>query len=195
MSSAFIKLGNVQALQYGGYGGGTSGPVGGYFPTSQLVGANINWAAGGSPAAGTTGNNTTVVAGTVYWVQLLNDSNATITGIDILTGGTGGTDKWIAAIYSSTGVLLANSALAGVTAGTANNHTALPLTSTYNLVGPGVYFIAMQSNGTTATVQTYTVPNSPFITGSVAGTFGTLPATITPGTTYTNNKGPICCTY
>ena len=196
--SAFTKLANLMTNGVSGFNGGNV--TNGYAPASQLVGFNINWAAGGAPAAGTTGNNTSTVAGTLYWVQLINDSNCTITGIDVLTGTTGGTDKWIAALYyysgsGTTASLVANSALAGTTAGTANNHTTLPLTSTYTLIGPGIYFVALQSNGTTATFQSYNVANSPFITGSQTGTFGTLPASLTFGSSYNNNKGPICCTY
>ena len=123
---------------------------------------------------------------------------ATITGIQALIGGTGGTDKFIYELHDSAGVLVATTALAGVTAGTAGTWQQIPFTSTVALV-PGTYFIVLQSNGTTATPAMYNFPapaaaTTPLITGSVAGTFGTS-ANFTPATTYTANLGPVASLY
>lgn len=181
----------------GGVNGGAGGlqASGGQIPINQLTGMNTNFAVGGPPASGTHGNNTTMVAGTTYWTQLFLDCNLTLTGVTALIGGTGGTDKWIVALYSSTGVLLANSALAGVTVGTANNIQNIPFTATYAAVGPAYYFIALQSNGTTAKFQSYTTPGSAFITGSATGTFATLINPLTVGSSYNNNVGPVSGVY
>jgi hypothetical protein len=65
--------------------------------------------------------------------------------------------------------------------------------TTVQLYGPAQYWIAIQGNGTAAgAIQT--IPASTFVdvlTNVVAGTFGTVPATITPPTTFTAGQGPI----
>lgn len=123
---------------------------------------------------------------------------ATITGIQALIGATGGTDKFIFELHDSAGVILATTALAGVTAGTAGTWQQIPFTSTVALV-PGTYFMVVQSNGTTATPAVFNFPapaaqTTPLITGSVAGAFGTS-ANFTPATTYTANLGPVASLY
>jgi len=70
---------------------------------------------------------------------------------------------------------------------------------TYTFLTPyaakaGPYFMVLQGNGTTAGAIA-TVAASTYVgitAGSIAGTFGTLPATITFPTTFTANKAPIC---
>ena len=123
---------------------------------------------------------------------------ALITGIQALIGATGGTDKFIYELHDSAGVLVATTALAGVTVGTAGTWQQIPFTSTVALT-PGTYFLVVQSNGTTATPSVYNFPapavaTTPLITGSVAGTFGTS-ANFTPATTYTANVGPVALLY
>jgi len=160
-------------------------------------------------------NNTskTMVAGTRYYSSFditapnppLNDGGAdqlspvtTLTGIQVLVGGTGGTDKWIAELHDVNGVLLATSATAGTTTAAAGTWQQLAFTSTLPLV-PGTYFLTIQSNGTTATLATYNFPapviaTTPLVTGSVTGTFGTG-ANFTPATTYTTAVGPVALPY
>lgn len=155
----------------------------------------------------------TMVAGTRYYssmnVQAPNPSAAdggsveaapvaTITGVQVLVGGTGGTDNWLVELHDSAGNIVATSALAGVVAGTANTWQQIAFTSTVSLV-PGLYYLTLQSNGTTATFADYNFPapvaqTTPLITGSVAGVFGTT-ANFTPATTYTANLGPVALLY
>lgn len=155
----------------------------------------------------------TMVAGTRYYSSIdVNAPNpsfadggaeqlapvATITGVQILVGGTGGTDNWLVELHDSNGVLVATSALAGVTAGTAARWQQIAFTSTVNLV-PGMYFLTVQSNGTTATLATYDFPapvanTAALITGSATGVFGTS-ANFTPATTYTAALGPVALLY
>lgn len=119
---------------------------------------------------------------------------ATVTGVNVLVGGTGGTDLWIAELHDSAGALVATSALAGVTAGTASTWQQIPFTATVALLA-GTYFIAIQSNGTTAKPATYNSPAlTSVLTGSATGVFGTS-ASITAPTTYTANLGPVCLLY
>jgi hypothetical protein len=66
-----------------------------------------------------TGTNTTVTANRAYVGQLNIPNRVTLTGAAYLIGTTGGTDKAVVALWDSTGKLLANSAKAGTTVGTA----------------------------------------------------------------------------
>lgn len=123
---------------------------------------------------------------------------ATITGVQLLVGSVGGTDSWIVELHDANGVLVATSATAGTTAGTAGTWQQIPFTSTVSLV-PGTYFIVVQSNGTTAHPAVYNFPapvaaTTPLVTGSVTGSFGTS-ANFTPATAYTVNVGPVALLY
>jgi hypothetical protein len=120
--------------------------------------------------------------------------NCTLTGIIFSIGTTGGTDKWIGALYSASGVLIASSPTAGITVGSANTKQKFAFNTPVAVTGPGSYFIALQSNGTIAKPLTMNNATEGFITGSTTGTFGTLP-TLTPGSTYAPAIGPYASTY
>ncbi len=132
----------------------------------------------------------TMVAGTRYYTSVVIGNPALLTGISTLVGGTGGTDLWVFELHGPTGLLLATTATAGTTAGTANTWQSIAFTATYNVTIPGTYWLVAQSNGTTAKIATYNSPTSPLLTGSATGTLGTA-ASITPPTTYTANLGPV----
>jgi len=144
-------------------------------------------------------NNTslTPVAGSRYYTSVsvgaTGSGNTTFTGISALIGATGGTDKFIYELHDSTGALVATTALAGVTVGTAGTWQQIPFTAPVS-IAPGNYFIVVQNNGTTARIATYNAPTSPLLTGSATGTFGTS-ASITPPTTYTAGVGPVATLY
>lgn len=149
----------------------------------------------GSVAYGSFGTSTTPVAGTIYWASLFLPRKMTATGLGYLIGGTGGTDKVIGALYSSAGVLLANSAIAGTTVGTNDTLQDLAFTTAYAVTAPGLYYVAIQMNGTTARFRS--VAASTFLnllTASATGVFGTLTALTVP-TTFTADKGPIAYIY
>lgn len=135
----------------------------------------------------------TTVAGTRYVVSVDIGSQTQITGIAALIGSTGGTDNLIVELHDSTGKLVATSALAGTLAGAANTWQRIPFTAPF-LAPAGLYFIAVQSNGTTAKLSGYNAPSSPLLTASATGTFGTS-AAITPPTTYTSGVGPVSALY
>jgi hypothetical protein len=117
-----------------------------------------------------------------------------ITGIEVFVGTTGGTDLWIVELHDSTGKLVANSALAGTTAGTANTWQQIPFVTPY-LAAPGQYFMTLIMNGTTAKFRAYISPGLTLLTQSASGgTFGTN-ASITPPTTYTASVGPVMLLY
>lgn len=133
------------------------------------------------------------VAGTRYYRNIVLGAPTTLTGISGLIGSVGGTDKWIFELHDSLGNSLVTTALAGVTVGAANTWQQIPFTAAY-LAPAGTYFIVVQSNGTTAKIAALNAPTSPLVTGSVAGSFGTV-AAFTPATTFTAGVGPIAITY
>lgn len=135
----------------------------------------------------------TTVAGTRYFSSWVLGSAASLTGIEVLVGGTGGTDLWIAELFDDTGALVATSSTSGTTAGTANIWQRLAFTAAYEAAA-GTYFLSIQSNGTTAKPAVYTSPGLPILTGSAAGTFA-VAASITAPTTYTASTGPMAMPY
>jgi len=160
----------------------------------------------GPTALASIGTNTTDVI--QLWVtDIFVPCNRLITTVGVLQGGTAGTDKILVAIYDAQGNLVASSALAGLALnGSANTFLELALAldgkgnskTSFQMYGPAQYYIAVQGNGTAAgaiqTIKTATYID--VCAGSVtAGTFGTLPATITVPTTFTADKGPIVYVY
>ena len=150
-------------------------------------------AAGGLWQLATAGTDTACSDGVSYFVEVNVPYNRTLTGLAYQVGSTGGTDKVIATLYSSAGAVLANSATAGATVGTAAQIQSVAFLSTYAAVA-GRYYASVTFNGTTAKFRTYPIPGSLFIAGSEAETFGTV-TNITPGTTFTADKGPLCYLY
>ncbi len=149
-------------------------------------------------ASGTAGggDNTACTSGTLYYASIWIPGDITITGIEYLIGNTGGTDKVIASLHDETGTLLANSAVAGATVGTASQLQQLALTAPYSFGGPGLVLVGLTFNGTTAkfsTIPAFTHLNT--LAGSATQTFGT-PASFVPSTTtFTVAKGPIAALY
>lgn len=140
---------------------------------------------------------TVPAATTMYCTEIDLPFSKYATGLADLLGTVGGTDKHIVALYDATGNLLANSATAGTTAGTASTYEQIPFTSKYYMVGPAVYYGCLQTNGTTATVRMLvTSTQDGYTTKGVTGqTFGTVPATITVPTTFTTAVGPYWQVY
>lgn len=146
----------------------------------------------GSVAYSSLGTNTTDVNGQVWVTSFQLPVDMTVTNIHCLQGGTATTDSVIFSLYSSSGALLGNTALAGTALSGANTFLSAALTTPY-VAKAGAYFIGVQGNGTAAGAIR-TVAASTYLTvasTSVSGTFGTLPA-ITPPTTFTADKAPIC---
>jgi len=153
---------------------------------------NISLGGGALTAAGT---STTHVAGTLNISEIFVPHWNTWKGISVLNGATVGTDNMLVALYGSTGVLLANSAVAGTLSAGASTFQArdflIPAT-----LPPGRYFIGVQSNGTTATSNRLVAANGVnVLTASSTGTFGTVPATITVPTTFTTAVGCVAQLY
>jgi hypothetical protein len=136
-------------------------------------------------------NGTTLSATTMYCSEIDVQGSKYVTGLADLLGSTGGTDKHLVVLYDATGNLIANSAVAGQTAGTASTYEQIPFTSKYYLVGPAKYYACLQTNGTTATVRMLiTSVQDGVTTKGITDVFGTIPATIVVPTTFTTAVGP-----
>lgn len=141
------------------------------------------------------GTSAVHVAGTWYRSEVFVPHIALWTGIKVLNGATVGTDNLMVALYDSSGVLITNSAVAGVLSAGANAFQDVAFLIA-PLLMPGRYFVAVQCNGTTATTRRQAAANGGnTMTQSATGTFGTVPASFTPPTTFTADVGPIACLY
>lgn len=141
--------------------------------------------------------STAPVAGTTYFGEIVVPYNRASQGACILNGGTVGTDNHLVALYDYQGNLVANSAVAGALAAGVSLLQCFAWVTPVELAGPATYYLAVQSNGTTATLGLYVTGNvgSSYVTGSVTGTFGTIKQTIAPGNSFTTAKGPIGTLY
>lgn len=152
-----------------------------------------NW----QPVAATSGTDTTPASGTQFVTSIYLPVSMTLTGVSYLIGSQGGTDKVYVVLYSSSGAVLANSALTdgGATVGTAANVQALNFTSTYAAKGPGRYYVGVSMNGNTARLRTIPAHCQAGLWGNtVSQSHGTV-AAITPMTTFTADKAPIVFVY
>lgn len=149
----------------------------------------------GNTALTAMGTSSVHVAGTLYVSEIFVPHWNTWKGLSMLNGTTASTDNFLVALYGSNGALLANSAVAGTVASGASTFQARDFLNPITLP-PGRYFAAVQCNGTTAHSNKFVSANGPIIlTTSVAGTFGTVPATITTPTTFTTAVGVVCALY
>lgn len=165
-------------------------------PSGAFAGVNTDvyqYALNFVPRTSTIGTDTTPVIGTMYIGAILEPTSGTNTGISYLVGSVGGTDSVIVSIFDGvTGALVARSNPAGTLVGTAATMQRVPMTAPVNLVGPNLYFVGLQFNGTTARFRTVPIGTSSAF--SETGTFGTK-TTITPTTTFTANTSPVCIFY
>lgn len=145
----------------------------------------------------TSGTDTACSNGTAYVGSIFVPFRMKVTGVQYLVGSVGGTDKVVASIHDAAGALIANSATAGATVGTAAQTQQVALTSTVTLPGPASYFLALTFNGTTAkfrTIPAFCNAGNGVIGNSVTQTFGT-PAAFTAPTTFTADKVPVASLY
>lgn len=165
---------------------------GGVAETTQALGLTT-WPV----ASATSGTDTACTNGTLYYASVRVPGSCLVTGISYLIGSVGGTDKVIASIYDISGTLIANSAIAGVTVGTAANLQAVPFTTPILLDAPNFFLLAFTFNGTTAKFRS--VPafcGGGMMAGSATQTFGTVTSTITVSATqFTADKAPAAFLY
>lgn len=153
-------------------------------------------ALGSAALTGYETNGVAQTAGTFNLIDIYVPYYNTWTGIAALQGTTVGTNKLIGAIWGSSGALIANSAVAGVTTSGASTFLNLPFTAKVNLA-PGRYILGVQADGATDTLRhVLTANGQAWSTGTQAGTFGTVPATLTTvPVTFTTAVGPIVQLY
>jgi len=201
-SNALVSIGggsNTLALNSTAWGITSAGV---YSGLSYTGAPTVIWAAGGSTVLATSGTDVACANGTRFWVELNIPYKVSLTGIAYLVGSVGGTDSVVVQLHNSAGVEVATSkktgANHGAIVGTAAQFQSCPFyvgaSATPYVAAPGKYFVSVQFNGTTAKFRAYPIPGSKFITGTAAGTWNTA-ANITPGTTFTADKGPIIMTY
>lgn len=146
----------------------------------------------GSVAYASLGTDTADADGQLWITDIFVPFSKRITKIAFLQGGTATTDKTLVALYDAAGTLLSNSAVAGVTLSGANTFQEQTLLTPLDVYGPTQLYVAIQGNGTAAgairTMAANTWVNR--CTGSIAGTFGTVPSTITVPTAFAATKGP-----
>lgn len=157
----------------------------------------VIWATGGSVVLATAGNDTAPTDGPRWWTEVQIPYKIELTGINYLVGSVGGTDSVVVELFNSAGTVVARSIATDTEAAdlveTAANFQSVAFSTVYT-ADPGKYYISLQFNGIIARFRTYTIPGSPFVTDTSAGTFKTG-ASITIVTTFTANQGPIASVY
>ena len=162
------------------------------FPTHLLA----IYTAGGAPQAVTDGSSQAADDGDRHFSQIYVPYTATVTGIFYLVGATGGTDSVVCELFDASGDLVpgattvASATASGDIVGTAAEIQNIAFTDGAITIAPGVYYVSVQFDGTTATYAAYEVAGSMFVADEDDGTAWT-PASITPGTAYVDAKGPI----
>lgn len=171
---------------------------GGVISNSNIPGV---FAGGYIPATAESGTDLAGAEKKLWVTSLWLPVNKVITGIGVLLGAGGGTDKTIFALFDSAGVKVANTSetTEGTVVGTEKTVQEIAFTSTYAADGPGLYFIGITSNGTTGKFRTIPAncAGSNVFAGEVAlATKNTILSTAyTMPTTFTGGKGPICWVY
>lgn len=142
------------------------------------------------------GTNSTLTANSTYCTEIDIGSSKLLTGLAPHVGTTGGTDKWTVGLYDQGGNLVANSAAAGATVGSAYSWQATAFTSPYYAVGPAQYYGCFITNGTTATADLVTTSKGDYVlTATKTGTGFTLPTSFTVPTGFTNVSGAYLYAY
>jgi hypothetical protein len=145
---------------------------------------------GGLPArVSTDGTDTTPVITETYNAEVLITDKVVVNGLSFFNGSAvSGNIKGYLADYKGVVVAsTASTAQAGV-----DSYQRVPLSSTY-LAQPGIYYVCLQVDNTTARFNTHTFGD--FGASKKTSTvYGTL-ASITAPTTFTANLGPIATVY
>ena len=148
---------------------------------------------GGIPAqTSADGTNATPVVTETYIAEVFIPANVTLTGI-ALFNGSAVSGSVVLGLANSSGLVVANSALAGTVQSGTDAYQRIAFTSVYAAVGPATYYVLAQFNNTGARFNAHAFGNfgASKKTGEV---FGTL-TTITPPTTFTADLGPIASLY
>ena len=162
----------------------------------QVIAANnATW----NPGALTGGTNLTATAGSIYIASIFVPGDMVVSGIRYLAGQTSTAGYWTGIIYDTGGNLVGNTAKTSTNATpTASTSASASLTTgPALLLGPATYFIGIQFSTTDkiVTAQAGADACSGLLATSQTGAFGTVPATITPPTAFSADKGPVASLY
>lgn len=148
------------------------------------------------PGATSQATSATPSATVLYLTQIWVPHNETITGVAVLNAATVGTNKYIVALFDSSGVPLANSNTAGALTAGASVYQQVAFTGTYAAKGPKTYWVGIYVNGTTDRYFAIpTIGQSMGFAGSVsAQTFGIVTSVTLP-TTFTADVAPVVYVY
>jgi|SRR5580658_7033016 hypothetical protein len=142
-------------------------------------------------------SGTAVGATTLYCTEVDLPYNKLLTGIGVLNGTTVTANARYVVLYDSSGIALANSALAGQASVTASIYEAFAFTSKFYAVGPAQYFGCMQDNAvgsTTVRMAVTGVNDNELTKGQTGATFGTIPVLVPP-TAFATAVGPYIYLY
>jgi hypothetical protein len=175
----------------------STGPGGRGDVASVVVGPSnypYLWVLEQGPLSTTTpGTDAACTSGTFYAGAVRVPATATFTGATNLIGSVGGTDKVIYYLWDSAGLVIAYTALAGVTVGTAATmQTRIPFVEPVLVDGPCLLYAGCIFNGTTAKFRAHAIGNAPAF--SSTGTFGTNASLVTAAT-FTADKAPVMGLY
>lgn len=142
-----------------------------------------------------TGTDTAFADAAQFVTSIFLPVNKTLTGASFLVGSVGGTDLAYAVLYNAAGSVVAQTATAGATVGTAATVQQIAFETTYAATGPAMYYVGVSADGNTAKLRT--VPaNLSFgiFGGQVSQTHGVV-AAITAPTNFTAGKAPYVYVY
>lgn len=186
---------SAAGVSVGSTGLGSTGaitPTGGLVATSN---GRISDIPIGAVALGSLGSDLVHVAGTLYFAEIWLPANKTVTGLAVLNGSADGTHKLIVALANSAGTVVKTSALAGTMSAGTDAFQEIAFTASYAAVGPARYWAIIQCEGITPKTRRIAASTYLNFTGSLAGVFGTIPASITPPTATEADSGPIVYAY
>lgn len=164
-----------------------------------MVNNTYTWWTVFSPPADPAPTQVTDVSGKLWYTAIQIPNSQILTGACQMNGNGTLADKMIFALWDRNGNLIANTALAGVTQ---SGTSVLQCQNFVNPVvtqGPGIYYIGVQGNGTTAAsiaaISAGAAPTN-YPTGvQTGGTFGTILNITAPSTTFTAGVGPIMAVF
>lgn len=142
------------------------------------------------PSTTTTGTDTTPAVTETYIARVFLPVNAALTGVALLNGSAVAGNVTVA-LLNNEGVPVAQSgstAQAGIA-----GYQLVPFTATHNARGPGLHFIAIQFDSTSARFRSHVL--GAFTAFKQTGqTYGTFTTASSPNT-FTTGQGPIASTY
>jgi hypothetical protein len=151
---------------------------------------SVHATGGAPPMVATVGTDTTPVVTETYIARVFIPINATLTGVSILNGSAVAGNV-TAILYDHNGAPVAQSA-STAQSGTAALQ-AIPFLAAYQAQGPGLYFIGLQFNNTSARFRSHAL--GAFTAFKKTGeTYGTATVISSPNS-FTADLGPIASTY